>query len=162
MKVIFLDIDGVINTLMISKEPFKYEGRGCIERDGYYYDLCNAQDGRVSNKQAVIWLDKICKDYNLSIVLSSTWRYDFEQACECIYNTGLSRDIKIIGATPILHQLRGNEIQAYLDEHPEIEDFIILDDDSDMCHLIDHLIHCDPDAGITNGTRIKIGQYFKK
>lgn len=161
MKVVFLDIDGVVNTLMISKEPFHYEGRSSIERDGFYYDLCSPSDGRVSNIQALTWLEKICKDYNLSIVLSSTWRFHYEEACEALYNSGLSKDIKIVGATPRLGTRRGIEIQAYLDEHPEVEDFIIIDDDLDMCHLMKHLIWCHTDDGITNRTRMEVARYFE-
>ena len=64
-------------------------------------------------------------------MLSSTWRYDFEQACECIYNTGLSRDIKIIGAThikiiatPIYHQVPHNVNELKIEESPKISNKI--------------------------------------
>ena len=51
----------------------------------------------------------------------------------------------------IVGAIRGNEIQQWLDIHKEydVEDFIILDDDSDMEHLIDHLIQTDSILGIT-------------
>ena len=37
-KVVFLDIDGVVNTLIIDTKPFKTE-RGQVSRDGFYYKL---------------------------------------------------------------------------------------------------------------------------
>ena len=45
---------------------------------------------------------------------------------------------EVIGITPnfMVHfkttLCRGKEIDAYLDEHPEIENYVIIDDDSDM------------------------------
>ncbi len=73
--VIFLDYDGVVNTLVIYKEPVK--ARRLLQKDGYYFDLCYPQDERVSNVQAVLWLDKLCKEFTADIVITSTWRKDF-------------------------------------------------------------------------------------
>lgn len=70
-NLIFLDIDGVVNTLMISTKPFD-TNRGQISRDGFYYELCNSSDKRVSNTQAVMWLNKLCKIVDAEIVISST------------------------------------------------------------------------------------------
>ena len=146
-NVIFLDIDGIVNTLMIYKEPIK--ARRLLQKDGYYFDLCYPQDRRVSNTQAVIWLEKLCKDFGADIVLSSTWRKDFDLACESLYNSGLSKDIKIIGATPWLGTLRGIEIKEWLKKNP-CQAFVILDDDSDMEDLVDHLVLVDNSAGFTS------------
>lgn len=165
MNVIFLDIDGVVNTIMIGKEPFGEEGHKSICRDGYYYDLCHTSDGRVSNKTSVIWLEKICKDTNSKIVISSAWRIGSTAAevAECLYNTGLDRDIEIIGSTPVLHNCsRGDEIQEWLNNHKEVEKFIILDDDSDMGELMDHLVKCDTDAGITHSIKNEALKLFEK
>lgn len=156
MNVLFLDIDGVVNTLMIYKDPV--DGKHNRKHEGYYFDLCYPSDLRVSNTQAVLWLDKICHDFNLKIVISSVWRYDYEAAVESLYNSGLSRDIEVIGKTPRLDSIRGDEIQAYLDEHPEIKKFVILDDDADMGHLIKYLVQTDIDAGINRGTLWRVGK----
>ena len=45
---------------------------------------------------------------------------------------------------------RGIEIQTWLDENPGVEKFIILDDDSDMVHLMPHLLQTDGEFGLTN------------
>ncbi len=149
-KIIFLDIDGVVNTLMISTEPFNTR-RGNISRDGFYFDLCDSSDGRVSNQQAVIWLNKLCKDTGAKIVISSTWRrFEKEYTTEqCLRNSGLLPEIEIIGATPYIGGERGDEIQDWLEEHyPEGNvDFVILDDDSDMGELVSHLVRCNVDHG---------------
>lgn len=45
---------------------------------------------------------------------------------------------------------RGVEIKQYLDEHPEIENHVILDDDSDMLlSQKDHFIKTDSESGIS-------------
>ena len=62
-RLLFLDIDGVVNTHMIYSEPI--EGRRMVEKDGFYFDLCWPQDGRVSNEYAIRWLNKLCLEYNL-------------------------------------------------------------------------------------------------
>lgn len=151
-KLIFLDIDGVVNTLIIGDKPFDNSGYGHINRDGFYYDLCGTEDGRVSNKQAVLWLNKLCKDSGAKIVISSTWRF-----CEriftteqCLRNTGLLPEIEIIGKTPrIPHGCRGDEIAEYIRiNYPNgVDAFVILDDDADMGDLIDHLVQCHVDHG---------------
>lgn len=144
--VVFLDFDGVVNTLMIYKEPIK--ARRLLQKDGYYFDLCYPQDKRVSNTQAILWLEKLCKEFNADIVITSTWRKDYELACECLYNSGLSKEIKIIGKTPWLDGYRGAEIDAWLKKH-SCSAFVILDDDTDMAPHMDHLVKTDSDTGIT-------------
>ena len=144
--VVFLDFDGVVNTLIIYKEPIK--ARRLLQKDGYYFDLCYPQDKRVSNTQAVLWLEKLCKEFNADIVITSTWRKDYELACECLYNSGLSKEIKIIDKTPWLDGYRGKEIDAWLKKH-SCPAFVILDDDTDMAPYMDHLVKTDSDTGIT-------------
>lgn len=161
MRVIFLDIDGVVNTLMISREPIG-NSRGQIKRGEFYFDLCSPSDGRVSNTQAVLWLEKICRDNDCKIVLSSTWRHDYALAVNALYNSGLSRDIKFIGKTPYLGTERGEEIAAFLRGHPEITSFVILDDDRDMGELINHLVQTDVDAGINMGTVMAVAKKFEE
>lgn len=151
-NIIFLDIDGVVNTLQISKTPFK---KGSVEKDGYYFQLCHEKDEEVSNKQAVLWLDKLCHETNAKIVISSTWRKynNYNKTVAALYNSGLSDDIDIIGMTPIdcfscprlgYWQTRGTEISNWLLENKDrVLNYVILDDDCDMGDLISHLVRCD-------------------
>lgn len=150
-KIIFLDIDGVVNTLMIYTKP-QDTSTHYIERDGFYFEICDIKDDRVSNNQAINWLNKLCKENNAKIVVSSTWR-KFERQNHtvenCLRNSGLLPNIPIIGATPYTGGSRGSEIKQWLAEnYPDDKvKFIILDDDSDMDDLIDHLILCDNKRG---------------
>jgi hypothetical protein len=46
--------------------------------------------------------------------------------------------------------VRGHEIQAWLDSHPEkFERVVILDDDYDMAHLLPKLVGCNGNEGLT-------------
>lgn len=146
IQLYFSTFDGVVNTLMIYKDPIK--ARRLLQKDGYYFDLCYPQDKRVSNIQAVLWLEKLCKEFNADIVITSTWRKDYGLACECLYNSGLSKTIRVIDKTPWLDGYRGAEIDAWLKEHP-CPAFVILDDDTDMEPYMDHLVKTDFDTGIT-------------
>ena len=144
-KLIFLDIDGVVNTLMIYDKPFK-GGLGHISRDGFYFDLCHSGDKRVSNTQAVMWLNKLCKDTNARIVITSTWRMgsSLKELIAILRNSGLHKDIVIEGCTPNLGTKRGKEIQHYLQcNYPDgVDSYVILDDDDDMDGCMERLVKC--------------------
>ena len=145
MKVIFLDYDGVVNNLVFHKidgEPTFYTKA--------WEDGLTDTDKAVNDFQAVAWLNKICREFNCKIVVSSTWR-GRDDYKECLYNAGFKG--KILGKTPCLKGCtykRGLEIQEWLNTHKEydVEDFIILDDDADMEHLIDHLIQTNTYRGL--------------
>lgn len=47
--------------------------------------------------------------------------------------------IEVIGITPKARS-REEEIQKYLDEHPEIDNFVIIDDDYEMDMFKEHLV----------------------
>lgn len=122
IKIIFLDIDGVLN----HRGNF---GKGDI----YPIDsLCASE------------LNRICGMTNAKLVISSSWRIikndiDLKQKFK---EKGINGEI--IGKTPILGTIRGKEIQKFIDDYPnKIDEFIILDDDSDMGDLINHLIKTD-------------------
>ena len=103
---------------------------------------CNfPYDNKVNNFQAVQWVSEFCENYNYNIVVTSTWRMDSNYK-ECLINAGLRKGIEILGATPVLHKQRGDEITVYLKEHPEITNYLIFDDESDMTTHMDRLVKC--------------------
>lgn len=112
MKVLFLDIDGVVNCAKTMQRH-----RGFIGIDPFMAFLV----GRLVDRTG-------CK-----VVLSSTWRLD-EASCEEV-----SKQVcKFIDVTPRLFNgiyapmERGHEIKDWLDRHPEVTRYAILDDNSDM------------------------------
>lgn len=129
MKIIFLDIDGVLN----------------------YYDCWlrsenqNTQD--VWDEDCVNELNRIINETGAKVVISSTWRL-YPELDQLIENDIGIKEGAIIGKTkdylPIIRSegtCRGDEIQDWLDNTDEvIESFVILDDDDDMRDLLPYLI----------------------
>lgn len=150
-KLIFLDIDGVVNTLQLNDCPYDTNA-GKIEHEEFYFQLCYLSDKQVSNRQAVMWLNKLCRDSGARIVISSTWRgrnQNYQDVAECLYNSGLFDDIIVEGATKWLDECRGYEILNYLAEHYPYTtpNYVILDDDADMDGCMEHLVKCNTHHG---------------
>ena len=121
MKVIFLDIDGVLNHqkhyewLMTTNEP-------TLMQRVYPYSEFNPKSCQL--------LNEIIKETDAQIVVSSSWRLDGEARLNALFkHFDLPR---IYSITPCLNTARGIEIDAWLAAHPEVDKYIILDDDEDM------------------------------
>jgi hypothetical protein len=86
------------------------------------------------------------------IVVSSTWRFQGLKTCqENLKNWGIAAEV--IDITPRLQNdngSRGDEIRQWLIENPGVSRFVILDDDTDMGDLREHLVKCDTNVGLTN------------
>jgi Swiss Army Knife RNA repair-like protein len=124
MKVLFLDVDGVLN----SAEWFQEDRR----RDGDYLGL------RSVNPAAVKMINYVLRTTGAMLVLSSTWRL-VDDYVQTLKDFGLP----IVAKTPVLHSSnRGEEIRAWLDTHPGVTHFAIIDDDADAgdCGLRDHFV----------------------
>lgn len=136
MNVIFLDIDGVMNHL----------NHFVPSQNHILQEFCP-----IAEKN----LKRIINECNAKIVVSSTWRkikksVDGDIAEWLFSHYGL--DSYVIGVTPYLpNEIRGKEIQKYIEEAPQkINNFIILDDDDDMGELSKHLIQTDYRYGLTD------------
>jgi hypothetical protein len=112
MNVLFLDIDGVLVTM-------KSDYQETPVYDEYH---------RFS-KKSVDLLVEIIKEYNFTVVLSSAWRL-FNETYFAVENLLKKFEIKIYDTTPDFETLAGRylEISEWLDRHPGVEKFIILDD----------------------------------
>jgi hypothetical protein len=135
MKVIFLDIDGVLNSL-----------RSAIRYGNFDH----------FSREAVKALNILTDATGAKLVISSTWRIARKDYIDVLRANGVMGEI--IGATPNLSHdqngvcvgvIRGFEIKVWLEDHPDVEDFIILDDDNDMGELLNHLVQTNPDVGLT-------------
>ena len=151
--IIFLDFDGVVNTIYYCYYPR-------LKKDCFRF--ANEADGFVNNRQAIEWLNQLYFHYRFDIVVTSTWR-NYCNYKEILYNSGLNRMINILGATPNINHIRGDEIwQWILDNDCRDRDIIILDDDKDMADLKNDLIKCDPYLGFTIYEYNKCIKKFKK
>lgn len=115
MKVIFLDIDGVLNS-----EQYIRECDGC---------------GIVIDPSKMVLLKQIVDATNARIVLSTSWREHWSKDDTQCDSTGAQIDgifekygLRLFDKTPQLHTRREEEIRNWLDEQPEVENFVVLDD----------------------------------
>ena len=136
MKIIFLDIDGVLN----SEESVVKNSHL-----GNYRDL--PSDPMINN------LNYILDNTNAKIVVSSTWRRLFGKTGMdyLLFLRGVNPD-SVIDITPEKmsgYDSRGHEITMWLDEHPEVTHFVILDDVDTMGLVKKHLVLVDPSVGLT-------------
>ena len=150
-NIIFLDMDGVLCN------PSTCIAMGDVGGVFSYIDPISA--GLVK---------KLCVDYNCKIVISSSWRnwYDYEAmtailnaACPTLgrYVINTYKDkwanneswrtgdfIWDCELEKPEHTGRGMEIKKWIDEHSEhFNNFVILDDDSDMEPLLDNFVKTD-------------------
>ena len=123
MKVIFLDIDGVIAT---------DDGKTDFDR---------------LQSSAIRKLNRLIDDTHAQIVISSTWRkyYSLLQLIKMLRLKGFNHSRNIIGSTPVLKGFnngtyieRGEEIAKWLELTP-VEQYVILDDDIVLNHD-DHFV----------------------
>ena len=134
MKVIFLDFDGVITI------PPKWH----------------------LNPNKIKLIKRIVDETGAKIVVSSSWRMNtIKQTKEiisdrpkrCPRNKMLYWLIdNLYDITPIygLGNGRGGEIQQYLNDHPDIDNYVILDDDHDMWDSqLYHFVQTNYEDGIT-------------
>lgn len=158
MKVIFLDFDGVMNSVRYHTARHAagldmHAGRGvkpCLD------------------PEAIKVLNEVCEKTGAVVVVTSTWRLNekrttvsgwlreggFEGITYAL--TPAWKDVK--AEHPELERIvRGHEIQQWLDNAAvfpnrrlgPVTHFVILDDDTDMVHLYDHLVKVDDQDGLT-------------
>lgn len=131
MKVIFLDIDGVLNLNRTERDQY-----GRLFHDGFVGNL-----GTIIDRTGA------------KIVVSSTWRFSGLGVMQEMW-----RDRKLPGdVVSITHDLwtgklndgctRGDEIEHWLNGN-DVENYVILDDDSDM--LDDQMGHIILTSGNTD------------
>lgn len=155
MKVIMLDMDGVVNSYieqhawltakweeLKSSIPDKEERQQEVKKL-FGKEFCNMTEF-VCPKHAAL-LTKICEETDAKIVWSSTWRNieeykdKMEFARDMFNRRGLPGD-RLIDVTPDLgadHTLsipRGHEIEMWMQDHPEVTKCAILDDREDAGH----------------------------
>ena len=128
-RILFLDIDGVMNAAAF--EAARNDPR--FKRD----ELSDLEMRRFENPcephiSILNWIKSQVP--GLTIVLSSTWRYDMEPTGWDRFFATLGIDIRVVGKTPRLNTERGIEVADWLIENLHGEDdvkFVVLDDDFD-------------------------------
>lgn len=168
MKIVFLDIDGVLNHELWAKERFyrkQQENESDEEFNRNFFD-----------PNSVSLLNHLTNKTGAKIVVSSSWRIgrSTDELRELLKSMGV--EAEVIGKTPLLSferikykttegeereydysVPRGCEIKAWLEMHKGVlgdkiskVKYIILDDDSDMLFWQrNHYFRVDPYCGLT-------------
>jgi antitoxin component HigA of HigAB toxin-antitoxin module len=129
VKVLFLDIDGVVN---------KQENFNPTNNPGPY----------PLDSYCAFLVGKIQLETGCEVVLSSSWRLHPEG----MENVS-KRVVRLLDRTPSLPypEPRGAEIAQWLDEHPEVTKYAIVDDDADMLvEQVDNFFKTDFNDGLTD------------
>jgi len=164
MKVLFLDIDGVINTVgaelgfqYMKITPPTLEEQSVFRLSKYFDPAC------------IYYLHTIVEETECKIVISSSWRYgaSLETMKKWFKDPLISN--AIIDKTEILHPnknpdkvdrqgriQRGEEILEWLERHPEVTKFAVLDDDDDMDAIRHNFFQTDRMDGLKRKVAYKV------
>lgn len=114
MNLIFLDIDGVLNSL----------------DSAIAFHSCNES---ALDPISIGLLKRLCEEVDAKIVISSTWRRGrtTKDFVKIFANYGW-QEAPVIGRTPIMDSKRGLEIHEWSLFNPEVTNYVILDDDGSM------------------------------
>lgn len=136
MKVLFLDIDGVLNsdTFYVNRPketkqlpyPLSEFDPACVKRLNYIFEQTKAR-----------------------LVVSSSWRHD-SFISRVLEKAGIKE--KVWDITPYgMGKPRGFEIRQFLSEHQNIENYVILDDVANMLpEQQSHFVHTKAYYGLTD------------
>lgn len=137
MNVIFLDIDGVLNT---PETPTR-------TRDGRFLGL---------DPVLVARFCELLARTDARVVLSSTWRGVLE-----LYDI-VAAAVPVMDVTPYFPgEMRGTEIASWLGSHPDVERYAIIDDDRDMLPS-QIAFFTDYSEGLTDGIVEQICAHFER
>lgn len=130
MKIIFLDIDGVLTT---KETDFRFSSK-CVEN-----------------------LLSLIRKTDAKIVICSSWKEDSLERTLPLLPAAVREHV--FAQTPNLpNATKGKEVQAFLHSHPSLQDnlndeYIILDDEPELYlpHQVSmHFIRTDINVGLTN------------
>ncbi len=150
-KVIFLDIDGVLNSDFWEENHQK-----------------EISDGTLIDQEKIKLLAQLVEITNAEIVLHSGWRFWFEDDCtpsrpeaEKLLHLLADAGLKIAGMTPDLTTeeirrtkkfslVKADEIMLWLKTHPDVKSWVVLDDL--ILHneiIVRHQVKTDQRTGLT-------------
>lgn len=156
MKVLFLDIDGVLNSAdWYGDRPHRFL-KDDPEESEWDCELDPA---------AILRLKKLMHAVpDLEIVISSTWRLNHELSeFKRRFSQMLSIEpSRVIDKTPRLGSIRGLEIQDWLNRNTSVSKFAIIDDDSDMGELMDSLFKTSWQSGIQDEHVKALTEFFNE
>jgi len=168
LKIIFLDIDGVLNSELMYEI---HQGISILRKKKIKVPKEFLKFGKPAGKKhpyseidtySIGLLNNLIKQARCKVVISSVWKkYPIggHSVKDTLYKSGLLKG-SIIGVTPNLGKgtVRGNEIRQWMIENDKLigcyssdyRNYVILDDDSDMLlWQQSNYIHVDGWCGLT-------------
>lgn len=138
MNLIFLDVDGVLNSSRKLREVWELTHK---PHSGVNYPF----DERCMNN-----LKLLVEKTNSKIVVTSTWR-KYEENRNRLLEELKKYELNeyVIGYTKVFKDNLGIEIGEYLKTLDKDVNFIILDDSSKMGDLVEYLVKTDISVGLT-------------
>lgn len=150
MNVIFLDVDGVLNSIRKLKEVYLKTHKS-HSLSNYPFD-----------EECLNNLKKIVDEFDLYIVITSTWRKNENHLKKLLFELSkYGLDSRVIGCTKVLDN-RENEIIDYLNNHKDVDKYIILDDDYIGEKLESSLIKTDNNIGFSSEDSLKCIKKLKR
>lgn len=152
MKIIFLDIDGVVNSAKyFDSELFKQQSSGRSDSQILLVDHYLHLD-----PDAIKLINDLVDKSGATVVLSSMWRfkYNIEEMTDMLQKRGATFIIK--NKTPNIRRRmsevvhRGDEVKAFLSSlEKQPSSFVILDDVDNMGNLKNNLVLTKYETGVT-------------
>ncbi len=129
MKILFLDIDGVLNCVA----TFVRRAKKPITKHKSAFNIDELKLEQL-DETLVARLNDIVEQTKCNIVLSSAWRlgYPLNTVAGWLEKKGFKYPEVFYDTTPNLileNNVRGWEIKTWLSQHPKIEQYAIVDDD---------------------------------
>lgn len=126
MKVIFLDVEGVLNTRETYERAYRLQG---------YTTMIDLE----LDMFRLGYLKQIIDETDAKVVLSSSFRHFFVKENDNVFPTSLKGkrlydnfrkyEIEIYDTTPITMGSREEQIKEWLSNRDDIESFVIIDDE---------------------------------
>lgn len=149
MKIIFLDIDGVLNSTQTCEDWHLRTGKGGY--GGFFDEDDMATDENVKWGQKLVDnLRTIVEKTGARIVVSSTWRKHFTvPKFKEMFSVYGWEGAPVYDRTPLM-RIRGQEIKWWVQKHKP-EAYVIIDDFDDFLReQIPFFVETNPDIGLTS------------
>ena len=156
MKILFLNIDGVLNTgdnIKSLFELWKVRNPGVGElsaedaikmKDGRYMD----DYGEMFDERSVRWLSFIINSTDAKIVITSNWRLDTD--IKALWSKRSLPGSVIEGTPNINYQYPAHEIELWLENNKNIYSYAIIDASGNYPETMkDRLVHVNNYFGLT-------------
>ncbi len=150
-KIIFLDIDGVLNSNFWNESHQR-----------------EISDGKLVDEEKVSMLEALVRRTDAEIILHSGWRFWFDEEMEplCPEAADLAgllagKGLELAGVTPDLtteeirrtkkfSYVKADEILLWLESHGDVDGWVVLDDlDLHNAHIEAHQVKTDQTVGLT-------------